>query len=603
MCGVAGALQSGLRDEQWQQRLAEMGRRLAHRGPDDDGLWCDADAGVGLAHRRLAILDISARGRQPMTSASGRYRMVYNGEIYNFRALRDDLRSRGNHFQTGTDTEVLLAAIESWGLEDALPKCNGMFAFALWDRKDRRLYLARDRIGIKPLYYGWQGKCFLFASELKALKCHPEFRREIDRSALILLLKHGYIPSPHSIYQNIYKLLPGTILTINPAAIRRTPPPRPYWSAHQVVEQGRQNPFPGSEAEALEALTGLLKDAVNLRMIADVPLGAFLSGGYDSSTVVALMQSEMTRPVKTYTIGFRESGFDEAKKARAVADHLGTDHRELYLDAGQAIAVIPRLPEMYDEPFGDSSQIPTFLVSELARQSVTVSLSGDGGDELFCGYHHYQSIRHMEQQSASPAKLWKNLQAKLVQPLVHWESPGKIVRGASEPPTLATMRDRWPDLPDFTQLRMYLDLALYLPGDILTKLDRASMAAGLEARVPLLDHRVVEFAWRLPFAYKLRDGSGKWILRKVLYRFVPPALADGAKMGFTVPIADWLGNELRPWAESLLDESRLRQEGFFKVKPVRDKWRKYLNQEENWLQNALWTVLMFQAWLENERKP
>lgn len=602
MCGIAGALQSDLRGEQWQRLLPVMRDALAHRGPDDAGIWYDAEAGAGLGHRRLAILDTSSRGRQPMASAGGRYWMVYNGEIYNFRALRDELASRGRRFQTQTDTEVLLAAIETWGLNDALQKCNGMFALALWDGETRRLQLARDRIGIKPLYYGWQGKAFLFASELKALKQHPEFRREINRDALALLLRYGYIPSPYSIYRGIYKLLPGAVLIVHPGEIGRLAPPERFWSAHAAAENGQRDPFPGSETEALEQLSGLLTDAVGKRMIADVPLGAFLSGGYDSSTVVALMQAQSGRPVKTYTIGFRESGFDEARKARAVAAHLGTEHTELYLDAAQAAAVIPRLPEMYDEPFGDSSQIPTFLVAELARQSVTVSLSGDGGDELFCGYHHYQSIRDRELQNRNPKKLWKELRPRLIHPFVHWETPAKIVRRAAEPPTLATEHRRWPDLPDFTRQRMYLDLALYLPDDILTKLDRATMAVGLEARVPLLDHRVVEFAWRLPLSFKLQGDDRKWLLRKLLYRYVPPALVDGDKMGFTVPIANWLAGALRPWAEALLEENRLKQEGFLKVKPVREKWRQYLNREKNWLQNALWTVLMFQAWLENERK-
>lgn len=602
MCGLAGALQADLRSEQWQQRLSAMNEALVHRGPDDSGIWLNADSGVGLAHRRLAILDTSSRGKQPMVSASGRYRIVYNGEIYNFRELRESLLSWGGSFQTETDTEVLLAAIEAWGLTHTLKKCNGMFALALWDAKRRMLHLARDRVGIKPIYYGWQGKAFLFASELKALKGHPAFQREINRDALALLLGKGYIPSPFSIYQNIYKLLPGTIISINPAAVGALPSPKKYWSAHQIAEAGQQQPICADESEVLAQFGDLLRDAVKKRMIADVPLGTFLSGGYDSTTVTALMQAQSSAPVKTYSIGFPEAEFDEAKKAKAIAGHLGTDHTELYVDPRQAIDIIPRLPEMYDEPFGDSSQIPTFLVSQLARQSVTVSLSGDGGDELFCGYNHYMNIYNQQQRSKNPRQLWQALRQKLDQPLVRWKNPSKIVHGATNQLTLSSAPCCWPKLPDYTQQSMFLDLMIYLPDDILTKLDRASMAVSLESRVPLLDHRVIEFSWRLPFSFKYRDKRQKWILRELLYQYLPPALVEGPKKGFAIPIAEWLAGSLRPWAESLLNESRLKQEGFLKAKPIRDKWQKYLNKEENWLHHSLWTVLMWQAWLEHERQ-
>lgn len=601
MCGIAGVLESGVTAGQWEEQLRAMNEALVHRGPDDAGILFDADAGAGLAHRRLSVLDLSKLGRQPMVSASGRYRITYNGEIYNFQDLRKTLAAAGHTFRSETDTEVLLAAIEAWGIEAALRECNGMFAFALWDHNERKLHLARDRVGIKPLYYGWQGSTFLFASELKGLRRHPAFRREINRNAVSLLLRHGYIPAPHSIYTNVFKLLPGTILTITPGRPDHALEPKPYWSSQDLVENGQRNPFAGDVAYAADHLEILLKDAVKMRMIADVPLGAFLSGGYDSTTVVALMQAQSDRPVRTYSIGFEDAGFNEAEKAKAVAAHLGTEHTELYIDSGKAAAVIPQLPQMYDEPLGDGSQIPTFLVSQLARQSLTVSLSGDGGDELFAGYHHYKTLFDAQAGAGNNGRLPDWVAAKMRQPFVYWRNPETVVQHARESQTLASETNRWPDLPRLTQQRMYLDFATYLPDDILTKLDRASMAVSLESRVPLLDHRVVEFAWRLPLFFNLGPCGSKLLLRKVLYRYVPPALVDGQKMGFTLPIANWLRGDLRPWAEALINEDRLKREGIFHAAPIRQKWQKYLNEKESWLHNALWAVLMFQSWLENER--
>ncbi len=673
MCGIAGFIDTPCDKAEAELRATVLGMAdaLRHRGPDDGGAWVDAAAGVALGHRRLAVIDLSPEGRQPMPSACGRYVIVFNGEIYNFADLRRELAGLGHRFRGHSDTEVMLAAISRWGVEPAVERFNGMFAFALWDRRERRLVLARDRLGEKPLYYGWTGGVFLFGSELKALRAHPAFRGEVDRDALALYLRHNYIPTPYAIYKGVFKLPPGTMLTVDPRNAGAVPEPKPYWSARAAAERGVAEPYPWSEAEAADELDGRLREAVRLRMVADVPLGAFLSGGIDSSTVVALMQAQSGRPVKTFSIGFREAGYDEAEHARAVARHLGTDHTELYVTPEEAMAVIPRLPALYDEPFSDSSQIPTFLVSELARRHVTVSLSGDGGDELFGGYGRYLLCRDLWRRigwlpaagrravaaalaavagwmpavgprgaaprvpdGARPAprvpdgafvrpdrllsrygrpgrvgdklrKLAEVLAADSPEALYrrlvsHWKAPDRVVPGAVEPPTALTDRRRWADVPELVARLMYLDTISYLPDDILVKVDRASMGVSLEARVPLLDHRLVEFAWRLPLAMKIRDGQGKWLLRQVLYRYVPKELVDRPKMGFGVPIGAWLRGPLRDWAESLLDERRLRQEGYFDPRPIREKWMEHLSGKHDW-QYYLWDILMFQAWLEEER--
>ena len=645
MCGITGFFDISRQKSTDEMRyvVQKMSHTLNHRGPDDSGIWVDAQNSIALGHRRLAIMDLSPEGHQPMGSANGRYIIVFNGEVYNFLELRRELERLGHHFRGNSDTEVMLASFNEWGLEQSVKRFNGMFAFALWDCQGRLLHLGRDRLGEKPLYYGWIGQTFLFGSELKALQAHPNFKAEINRDALTLFLRYSCVPAPYSIYQGIYKLPPGTILTWNGAD--PYPAPKPYWSAKETAELGIGELFT-SELLAVAQLEALLRDAVRLRMVADVPLGAFLSGGIDSSTVVALMQAQSSQPVKTFTIGFHEQAYNEAPHANAVAQHLGTDHTELYVTPAEALAVIPNLPILYDEPFSDPSQVPTFLVSQLARAHVTVSLSGDGGDEVFAGYNRYfwgpsiwqkigwvppmlRSFAAHALTSLSP-QTWDRgftnfgalLPAKLKQPtpgdnlhklaeilavpnpeamytnlVSHWKDPEALVVDGSESLTILRDRQSWAQLPDFTQRMMYLDTVTYLPDDILVKVDRASMGVSLEARVPLLDHRVVEFAWRVPLSMKIRNGQGKWLLRQVLYKYVPQNLIERPKAGFGIPISSWLRGPLRDWAETLLDEARLRQEGFFNPQPIRQKWVEHLSGDRNW-QYHLWDVLMFQAWLE-----
>lgn len=646
MCGIAGFITHNPQAPVDRETLRRMTSSLAHRGPDADGHWVDDAAGVALGHRRLSIVDLSPTGHQPMVSASERYVITFNGEIYNFTDLRREL---DGPFRGHSDTEVILAAVEAWGLEAAVRRFVGMFAFALWDRHERTLHLVRDRMGEKPLYYGRMGDTFMFASELKALRAHPRFIGEVDRNSMALQLRHNYIGSPYSIYQGVFKLPPGTILTLRPDTLDAPVAPVAYWSMREAAEQGLRARLELSEGEAVDALESLLKDAIGRQMMADVPLGAFLSGGIDSSTVVALMQAQSSRPIKTFTIGFHEAGYNEAVHAKAVAQHLGTDHTELYVTHEDALAVIPRLPSLYDEPFSDSSQIPTFLVAQLARQHVTVSLSGDGGDELFAGYNRYFWAREIwrrlnrlppaARRAAAdairtlPADTWNRLLGGVARSLPgklrlqtpgdklykladvlavpspeamyrrlvsHWQAPEQLVLGASEPDTGLTDRSRWADLPDFTERMMYLDAISYLPGDILTKVDRASMGVSLESRVPFLDHRVVEFAWRVPLDLKVRGAEGKWLLRQVLYRHVPRELVERPKVGFGVPIDQWLRGPLREWAEELLTERRLRDEGYFHPAPIRLKWEEHLSGKRNW-QYDLWDVLMFQAWLQEQQ--
>ena len=659
MCGIAGFIDNLGYSVNYRKAIgSQMASSLKHRGPDAQHVWAGPKNGVTFAHTRLAIIDLSPAGAQPMHSASGRYVIIFNGEIYNFLDIRHTLENQhlAPAWRGHSDTEVLLAAFEAWGVRKTLASMVGMFAFALWDRQQQTLYLARDRMGEKPLYYGVQGHTFLFASELKALKVHPEFRGEIDRQALTLYFRHNYIPAPYSIYQGIFKLPPGTFLEVTVQNDTFALKKHTYWSLEEVARKGQAHPFEGDEEEALAELERLLRQSLQGQMIADVPLGAFLSGGIDSSTIVALMQSMSAQPIRTFSIGFQETEYNEAPFAKAVAEHLGTDHTEMYVTPKEALEVIPYLPTIYDEPFSDSSQIPAFLLSRLTRQHVTVSLSGDAGDELFAGYNRYFLARRLwktlhqipswlrygisQGLDALPSRAWKVLLAfpdltlqtvqklkqhpggmkwylserriRLLVSLIrqptlthlyyylvsHFKAPTTLVMQGREPET-AFSNDRFPVQNAFALLQ-YLDQQTYLPDDILVKVDRAAMAVSLESRIPLLDHRIVEFAWRLPESFKIRQGKGKWLLRRLLYKYVPPHLIERPKHGFGVPIDHWLRGPLRDWAEALLNEHRLKQEGFLNPPIVRSMWHEHLAGQAEW-HYYLWDVLMFQAWLEREQ--
>lgn len=619
---------------------------IRHRGPDDEGAWSDPEAGICLGFRRLSILDLSACGHQPMTSPSGRFVTTFNGEIYNFAEIRDRLLALGVSFRGHSDTEIFLAAFEQWGIANSLEQMAGMFALAVWDRRDRQLHLVRDRLGEKPLYYGWAGETLLFGSELKALRRHPAWRGEIDRNSLALYLRHNYVPAPYTIYKGFYKVLPGTVLSFGASSVGQAPEVSTYWSAREAARAGLASPIEGSEAEIIDLCDAELRRTVAQEMVSDVPLGAFLSGGIDSSLIVGLMQAQSEVPVRTFTIGFHEKEYNEAKHAKAVAEHLGTDHTELYVTPADSLAVIPRLPAMYDEPFADASQIPTFLVAQLARRDVTVSLSGDGGDELFGGYNRYfwaeRIWRNMRPvpaffrrsladglTSVAPGK-WDRLfgamsgalparyQLKMPGDRVHklasmlgsesgqamyrglvsnWLHPLDVALDATEPPTVLTEPHRWLGTGKFVQQMMYLDSVSYLPDDILVKVDRASMAVSLESRAPFLDHRIFELAWRIPLSMKVRNGQGKWILRRILDRYVPRSLIERPKMGFGVPIDHWLRGPLKEWAEALISPDRIRREGYFDAAAIRKKWDEHQSGARNW-QYPLWAVIMFQAWLE-----
>lgn len=649
MCGIVGFItpHSETFDE-LDARVNGMSDCLVHRGPDASASWVDASSGVALGHRRLAIIDLSAGGSQPMQSHSGRFVISFNGEIYNFKALRQRLIAEGTSFSGGSDTEVLLSAIENWGLKKALKQLVGMFAFALWDKQERVLFLARDRMGEKPLYYGWLGRIFLFASELKALRIYPGWKGEINRDALTLFFRHNCIPAPYSIYRDIFKLSPGCFIRIRPGEGPAVAcKPVEYWSTQQVVINGSQSLFDGSDEDVTDELERLLRTTIADKMVADVSLGAFLSGGVDSSTVVAIMQSQSLTPVKTFTIGVFDRGFNEAEQAKAIALHLGTEHTELYVTPEQVQEVIPLLPTLYDEPFADSSQLPTYLVSKLARRNVTVSLSGDGGDELFGGYNRHYWGRALWQRmqgvppilrrivaagiTAVPTTTWDQL-FEMMLPMLpkslhqrmpgdklhklaallasitqehiylslasHWKCPTEIVLGATEPVSRVTAPRSWMEELGYSEQMMYLDMVSYLPDDILTKVDRASMGVSLEARVPFLDHRIVEFSSRVPISMKIRNGQGKWILRQLLGRYLPEELYDAPKMGFGVPIGPWLRGPLRAWGEDLLSETCLRQQGYLNVSKVRQCWTSFIEGKGNW-QYHLWDVLMFQAWMKS----
>lgn len=652
MCGIIGFLGGDFTNDQLSNAiLEEMSGQLVKRGPDSAGIWLDSSSKIALGHRRLAVVDLSPAGYQPMTSGSNRYVMTYNGEIYNSNEIRNELiKSQVTlNWQGHSDTETLLAGFDAWGIRETISRVTGMFAIAVWDKELEQLTLIRDRLGEKPLYYGWQGsgsnKVFLFGSELKALKKHPQFINDIDRGSLALYMRYCYVPAPHSIYKGIMKVEPGTIVTVTLQECEHTT--EKYWNALDVVRTGAESPLEGTVAEVTNDLDIALKKTISQQMMADVPLGAFLSGGIDSSAVVALMQAQSSRPIKTFTIGFSEEGYNEAIFAKLVAEHLGTEHTELYVSSQDALNVIPKLPNLYCEPFADSSQIPTFLVSSLARHHVTVSLSGDGGDELFCGYNRYlfadklwkglsmtpASIRKLVGKSIKnfPAAGWNqafkflnritphkfngiswgdklqkgagviasNDLMSLYQQLVsNWQDPSSVVIGEGEHDRIfSTDVQLLSDVGDIQKM-MAIDSISYLPDDILVKVDRAAMGVSLETRVPFLDHHIFEFASKIPLPMKLKHGVGKSILRDVLFRYVPKELIERPKMGFGIPMSDWLKGPLKEWAEELLDETRLRSEGFFYPEVVRQMWSEHLMGVHNW-QSQLWAVLMFQAWLED----
>jgi|KBSSwiStaDraftv2_1062776.scaffolds.fasta_scaffold27774_3 asparagine synthase (glutamine-hydrolysing) len=639
MCGIAGVLTlAGTSRGQLERNAIAMADCIAYRGPDDHGLWSDADTGIALTHRRLSIVDLSAAGHQPMISANGQLIITYNGEIYNFQELRRELEARGVQFRGHSDTEVMLEAFAIYGIDTTVKRLIGMFTIGVWDRRNRTLTLVRDRLGIKPLYWAKFGELFLFGSELKALRAYPGWTPRIDRAAVAAFMRHNYIPAPHTIYEGVNKLAPGTILTL---PWNGEPKIERFWNARAIAKAGLANPLQADDGELTDQLEALLRDAVSRRMVADVPVGAFLSGGIDSSTVAALMKAANAGPVRTYTIGFELPGFDEATHSAAVARHLGTEHTELTVTARNALDVIPQLPDMYDEPFADSSQIPTYLVSAMTRRHVTVALSGDGGDELFAGYNRYQLTTRLWRSfallpgpmrralagmlTAVSADRWTQMlsivsdrmrprqagdklhklaavlcaegDTDLYRRLVtHWD-PAAVMPGVAEAKGILWDSQIERDFPGLLERMQFLDLVTYLPDDILTKVDRASMAVALEARVPLIDHRVVEFAWRLPQAAKIRGGVSKWLLRQVLYRHVPKNLVERPKMGFGIPLGEWLRGPLRDWAETFLDERRLRDANLLDAARVRQYWQEHLDGRRNW-QYLIWDVLMLETWRE-----
>jgi asparagine synthase (glutamine-hydrolysing) len=640
MCGIAGFFDtgSGRKRAEMHGIAKSMAATLSHRGPDGSDIWQDPDVSLVLAHQRLSIIDLSDQGRQPMHSASERYVISYNGEIYNYPALKTELEGKKVKFKGGSDTEVLLGAIEQWGLKETLQKINGMFAFVLWDRKDRQLHFVRDPLGKKPLYIAWSGKTIIFASEVKALRAHPDFKPKLDQQALSLFLRYGYIPAPYSIYEDVVALPAGHRMSFCDDLVKLGPRvgvfTESYWNHLQVLNKSRTDMISSarSEASVIGEFEALLTTCVKDRMVSDVPLGAFLSGGIDSSTIVALMQKASDKPIKTYSVGFEEGGYDEAGFAKNIAKHLGTDHHELYITSKDAIAAVSQMPDIYDEPFADFSCIPTYLVSKFAKQGVTVALSGDGGDEMLGGYNrHFEGPRVWDRMHMIPKfararvanfitsiskERWDALvpsrpqfgnaihkaatvlnldsQDEMYMRLIsHWNNPP--LKDPKSPRTFLT-DPAWKSRNlSFAERMMYSDTLSYLPNDILVKLDRASMAVSLEARAPLLDKRIYEYVWRLPESYKIRGHQGKWLLRQVLERHVPQKLFHRPKQGFTMPIGQWLRGPMKEWAEHLLDEDRLKKQGIYDAKRIRETWSAHLKGQGNHT-GQIWNVLMFQSW-------
>lgn len=640
MCGIAGFL--NLSTHQSRQELEiqakAMGDAILHRGPDAGGVWVDPSAGIGFAHRRLSIIDLSEAGAQPMTSSCGRYVICYNGEVYNFPEVRQELEQKGHNFRGHSDTEVILESCARIGVKNTVERLIGMFAFALWDKQDETLFLVRDRLGIKPLYWSQTNSGFLFGSELKSMHAHASFQTDINYDAVASYLRYTYVPTPISIFEGTNKLQQGQILTLKK---HQSPVIESYWSLEEVVKHGSANPFQGSDEDAIDHLEQLLKDCVKRRMVADVPLGTFLSGGIDSSLVTSLMQAQSAKPIKSFSIGFHDAAYNEAELAAEIAKHLGTEHTELYVTPEQVREIIPNLSNIYDEPFADSSQLPTWMVSHMTKQHVTVALSGDGGDELFGGYTRYSLAkkyskiiysqpRFLRQLEASVIKSFSprtlNLLTKIVpeskRPTLigdklhklagvlggnkddfyrhlvsHWKHPNELSVNGREIKTLLDDKSIRGLLPDYVDRMMYLDTLTYMHDDILTKVDRASMDVALEVRVPLLDHRLAEFAWTIPQHMKIRNGQGKWILRQVLNRYVPNELYERPKMGFGVPVGTWLRGPLKEWAGDLLSTSNIKKHGLVNPEYVEKRWNEHLSGDRNW-ESGLWSILMLQSWAE-----
>ena len=658
MCGIAGIIApTHINYQTLMEIVGAMANTLLHRGPDAHGVWVDPQYSVALSHRRLSIQDLSSAGNQPMSSAGERFHIVFNGEIYNFKTLAEELRQLGHQFRGHSDTEVLLAAMEEWGIEVTLKRSRGMFAMAVWDRQSRELILCRDRLGEKPLFFGWVNKYFAFASELKALKKVFNGALIIDNDALAAYFRYGYVPTPHSIYKNIFKLLPGTYLRIpliplpaasgfNPLPDKNILSPQHYWDVETIARQGLANLIL-DEHEAVELLDSLLRDAISQQKIADVPIGAFLSGGVDSSLVAAVMQAIADKPITTFTIGFKEKEFDEAPYARAVAKHIGSDHQEYYVSANDGLALVEDIPRYWDEPFADSSQIPSLFVAKMARQKVTVCLTGDGGDELFCGYNRYFASAHFwslqqhvpyflrkiagETIAMISPRVWQGsylfykrlmhdnrtqanvgLKIHKLAGLIcmsskyeayrylmsYWQEPGDIMKYTREVSSVLD-RESSPMLGNFIHDAMYWDQLGYLIDDNLVKGDRSSMAYSLETRLPLLDHRIVEFSWRLPLAMKYRNGKSKWLLRQVLDRYVPKSLIERPKMGFTVPVGEWLRGPLKVWAGDLLHSERSIGAGVLNEVNIQRVWKEHQNGSHDH-SNKLWTLCMWLAWVEQK---